>query len=271
MKLESPDQARSDPYWMALVKPIMGSEDMNAVVAEQRSVVSTPADVLRVAIEHETNMERLKALMDLQERWDANEARKDFVAAMADFKSEPMRILKTKHVSIPGGAKFSHATLADVVDGVVAALAKYGLEHRWDPKQLDNGWIEVTCIVRHKRGHEERTTLRAPPDDSGKKNTIQQIASTVTYLERYTLMAACGLAAKDMDDDGRAAGQQKQEIKDPEGFDEWKADMTALADEGTQRLQDAWSTSKPEYRRHVVKHAEDWWAETKRKAAKVTP
>ena len=43
--------------------------------------------------------------------------------------------------------------------------------------------------------------MTAPPDGSGKKNQIQQIASTVTYLERYTLFAILGLASADQDDD----------------------------------------------------------------------
>ena len=45
--------------------------------------------------------------------------------------------------------------------------------------------------------------------------------------------------------------------------------MTALAEEGTDRLQGAWSKSPDEFKRHVVKHDDQWWASTKRKAAKV--
>jgi hypothetical protein len=124
---------------------------------------------------------------------------------MADFKANPPNILKSKKVNIPNGAKFAHATLADVCDGVCASLGEHGLSHKWETTQGD-GLITVACIITHRMGHSERTTLTASPDDSGKKNSIQQIASTVTYLERYTLMAATGLAAKDQDDDGRGAG-----------------------------------------------------------------
>jgi len=45
----------------------------------------------------------------------------------------------------------------------------------------------------------------ASPDSSGGKNSIQAIGSTISYLERYTFMAATGLAAKGMDDDGGGA------------------------------------------------------------------
>lgn len=44
--------------------------------------------------------------------------------------------------------------------------------------------------------------MRASPDNSGSKNAIQAVGSTVTYLQRYTLLAATGLAAAGQDDDG---------------------------------------------------------------------
>lgn len=247
---------------------------MNAVsitpLDETRNLPAvTPMQMLQVAVERGDDMEKLRQLMDLQERWEANQARKSFVAAVAAFKAEPMKILKSKQVNIPGGAKFAHATLADVVDGVVASLSKHGLSHKWELQQ-EGDRITVTCVLTHQAGHSERTTLSGLPDDSGKKNGIQQIASTVTYLQRYTLMAACGLSAKDMDDDGRSAGKpEAQKEQAPEGYDNWRTDMTALADEGQEKLTAAWSGSKPEFRRYVIKFDEAWWKETKAKASKV--
>jgi hypothetical protein len=59
--------------------------------------------------------------------------------------------------------------------------------------------------VTHELGHSAQTSLTAPPDASGSKNSIQAIGSTVSYLQRYTFMAITGLAAKDQDDDGQKA------------------------------------------------------------------
>ena len=66
--------------------------------------------------------------------------------------------------------------------------------------------MHVTCIVAHRDGHFEETTLSAGHDQSGNKNSIQAVGSTITYLQRYTLKAALGLAASD-DDDGRSHGK----------------------------------------------------------------
>lgn len=175
---------------------------------------TTPAHLLQMAVSQGANLDQLDKLMQLQERWEANEARKAFVAAMAAFKSEPLRVIKSKQVSIPGGAKFSHATLADVVDAAVAGMGAHGLSHRWITSQTANE-ITVTCVVTHALGHSESTSLTCKPDDSGKKNAIQQVASAITYLERYTLQAALGIAASDMqEDDGRGTSQPVETLND---------------------------------------------------------
>ncbi len=184
-------------------------EVMRDQPANLPTAAATPAHLLQIAVSQGADMDKLEKLMQLQERWETNEARKAYVAAMAAFKSEPVRVMKTKQVNIPGAARFSHATLADVVDAAVAGMGQHGLSHRWDVTQSE-GLITVACIVTHELGHSERTVLQSRPDDSGKKNQIQQVASAVTYLQRYTLMAALGLAASDMqEDDGRGSGQQE--------------------------------------------------------------
>jgi hypothetical protein len=131
-------------------------------------------------------------------------------------RSSPSRCVSSsrKQVSIPGGAKFSHATLADVVDAAVAGMGAHGLSHRWITSQSANE-ITVTCVVTHALGHSESTSLTCKPDDSGKKNAIQQVASAITYLERYTLQAALGIAASDMqEDDGRGTSHQVEMLSD---------------------------------------------------------
>lgn len=174
------------------------------------ALATNPARLLEMAISGNASMETLERLMALNERWEANEARKAYVAAMADFKAEPMRIGKNKHVEFKtstGKTEYDHAELADVTDVVVPRLAKHGFSHGWTVGQ-ESGGITVACKITHRLGHFEVVEMKAPPDTSGGKNTIQAIGSTKTYLERYTLLAACGLATGGQDDDGRTYGQQ---------------------------------------------------------------
>ena len=48
--------------------------------------------------------------------------------------------------------------------------------------------------------------MGGPPDAGGAKNAIQARASTITYLERYTLKAILGLSEQEDDDDGGHGG-----------------------------------------------------------------
>ena len=89
---------------------------------------------------------------------------------------------------------------ADEVIG--KALSKHDLSHRWDVEQ-NGAEIRVTCVLTHVRGHRESVPMVATADASGSKNPIQAIGSTITYLQRYTLLAATGMAVKDQDDDGQ--------------------------------------------------------------------
>jgi hypothetical protein len=169
------------------------------------------------------DLSNLDKMLDLQIKWEANEARKAYVAAMAAFKAEPMEILKRKLVSFTtrdgDTTSYSHAELADVTDAVVPAMGKHGLSHRWDVQQA-GGQITVTCTITHALGHSESVSMTAAPDASGKKNAIQQVASATTYLQRYTLLAATGMATKGMDDDGRSSQD--------EGADEAEIDQSWL-------------------------------------------
>lgn len=176
-------------------------------VAERQSV--TPDRMLQIAIEKGADMAQLEKLMDLQQRWEANEARKAFVAALNAFKADPPRLVKNKHVDFTtskGRTQYDHATLDHVSEEIGRSLARHGLSHRWDVDQSDPSCIRVTCVLTHDQGHSERVPMAAPADQSGGKNSIQAIGSTVTYLQRYTLLSATGMAVKGQDDDGHAGG-----------------------------------------------------------------
>ena len=143
---------------------------------------------------------KLQALLDVKRQWEADEARKAYVAAMAEFKANAPSIAKNKKVAF-GNTKYEHATLDNVCDMVIPALSKYGISHRWETEQAGSV-IRVTCVLTHVLGHSERTVLEAGADTSGSKNPIQAIGSAVTYLQRYTFLAATGLAVGGIDNDG---------------------------------------------------------------------
>ena len=163
----------------------------------------SPAGLMMVAIEKGFDLDKVEKAMILQERWEANEARKAYHDAMAGFKAEPPEIEKDRHVKFQtakGTTEYRHASLANVTAKINAALSVHGLSAGWKVAQADKQ-ITVTCTITHRLGHSESTSLSGSPDDSGSKNPIQAVGSTISYLSRYTLLCLTGLATYDQDDD----------------------------------------------------------------------
>lgn len=155
------------------------------------------------AIERGMSPEMIGRMLDLQERWEANEAKKAYNAAFAAFRAESIRVVRNKERKDGPLKGTKYADLFAVVDAVTPALSRHGLSHSWQITQDASDWIEVTCTLKHVRGYSESVSLGGPPDTSaGGKTLIQARASVVSYLERYTLKAVTGVAEEDDDDDG---------------------------------------------------------------------
>jgi len=184
---------------------------------EEIQKIESPLMVAAELVKADGNMDvgKLKELLDLQERWDATQAKKAYVQAMAAFKETPPEIEKDRTVEY-GTTSYKHATLYNVTTKINTELSKHGLTASWVTSQA-NGSIKVTCKITHIMGHSEETCLSAPPDATGSKNAIQAIGSTVTYLQRYTVLALTGLASYDQDDDGIAGANNKNGKETPKG------------------------------------------------------
>ena len=176
----------------------------------------TPAEMLSVAVQQNAPVENIERLMGLQERWEANEARKAFEIAMVAFSASVPTILKSRVVDFTtakGRTHYKFAGLPESVEQIQGLMAQCQLSRRWkdeEPKKVGN--IRLRCIVSHVLGHGESFAAEAPPDGSGNKNEAQAVASIITYLRRTTLFAVLGLVAKDeLDDDGEGGAKRQEE------------------------------------------------------------
>lgn len=156
----------------------------------------------RAAMDPNFDVAKLEQLLAVKERWDATEARKAFNVAFAAFKAEAVRVLKNRAVTDGPLKGKSYAELYSVVNAVTPALSKHGLSASWKLSKDEKDWMEVTCTLKHTLGHSESVSMAGPPDAGGAKSPIQARASTISYLERYTLKAICGVAEQGDDNDG---------------------------------------------------------------------
>lgn len=213
-------------------------------LAPQVPMVATPLAILERAYQSGADITVLTQLLDLKVKWEADEARKAFVKAMTIFKQNPPKIMKDKLVDYPskgGRTTYYHATLASVVSAAIQSLAAVGISHSWSTEQ-GNGTIAVVCTLTHELGHRESVRMEAGSDTSGGKNSIQAVASTTTYLQRYTLLAITGLATEDQDDDG---GGHKDPV--PDWGDTYLEAVNAAKD--AAELKAAWQVASGACRR----------------------
>lgn len=177
------------------------------------AVSATPSDLLRMAVEQGADLDRLERLMALQERWEKGEAVKAYNTAFTAFKAEAVLILKNRSVAQGPLSGKKYAELFAVINAATPALSRHGLSAAWRLTKDEKDWLEVTCTLKHVAGHSESVSMGGPPDTGGAKNAIQARASTVTYLERYTLKAITGLAEQDDDDNGDGGAQMGKPLR----------------------------------------------------------
>jgi hypothetical protein len=90
------------------------------------------AIVERAATAPDFNIDRIRQLLELKERWDASEREKAFNEAMAAFKQQPPQVFADK-VNKQYGSNYS--SLGNFSHIVNAALGEHGLEASWEIEQ----------------------------------------------------------------------------------------------------------------------------------------
>jgi hypothetical protein len=209
------------------------------VVAAAPSVPSGPMANAIAFLQAGGTMETLERMMAMQKEHNAALAEQAYNASFAAFKAEAVRIVKAKEVTAGPLSGKSYAELFNVVDAVTPALSKHGLSASWKITKDEPQWLEVTCTLKHIDGHSESVSMGGPPDSGGAKNKIQERASTVSYLQRYTLKAVCGVAEGGQDDDGNGGDENRVNwAEKAKGAQNAKA-LQDIRREGTAALQKA--------------------------------
>jgi len=121
---------------------------------------------------------------------------KAFVAAKKEFAPA----LKT---STNPHFRSKYADLAGCLEAVNDALLNHGIAIIQETAESDSGVVVETVFI-----HESGETIRGGKlHVPASKQDPQGYGSALTYARRYSIMAACGIAAED--DDGNAASRTK--------------------------------------------------------------
>ena len=139
--------------------------------------------------------EAIEKMMELQERWESNEARKAYNNSMTVFRGT----VGMAHKSASNGhLRTTYATFNDLVRAVSGPLGSAGFNYTFKQKQEGNS-VTVICTITHADGHSESTELTAGIEGNKGINSLQALGLTVSYLKRYTLAALTGVGTEDSD------------------------------------------------------------------------
>lgn len=148
------------------------------------------------------DVEKLEKLLDLQRTFQADQAKRDFAAAMAKFQADCPTVHK-KSKSYTG----TYASLEDIRAEIREPLQSHGFSYTFDTEQAD-GKLTVLCKVAHAAGHSETSRFTCPVDHKASgMNVAQKEASANSYAKRYALCNAFGIVCGDEDDDGQGTSE----------------------------------------------------------------
>lgn len=226
--------------------------------------------VERLAANPAVDVTKLEKIVELQERIMRHNAEAAFNAAFAKMRPELPQVAERGKILVKGQLRSTYARLEDIDEVVTPIIARhgFGMRHRTEWPADRPGIIRIVGILCHEQGHKEESAFEAPMDKSDYRTDIQSQGSTVSYGRRYTTLDLLNITTRGLDNDGQSR-QQPPEAKAPAGFEDWWTDIVACADNGTKALEDAWTRSKPEFRKHVITTNKPGWEQLKRKAATV--
>lgn len=166
--------------------------------------------------------------------------------------------------------KSKYADLASVRDACRGPFAKHGLSVVQSPS-AEGPRVSLETLLLHTSGQWIKGTASA----SAKDDAPQSIGSAITYLRRYALQSFAGVAPED-DDAEAAQGRGKGPARPvgvampPKGFEDWFTDLSAVAEEGTARLQATWKASQVAYRQFLMSAYPQKWDALKALASNVS-
>ena len=132
---------------------------------------------------------------------DDRTARVAFCRAMVEAQRNIPLVPKTARAD-----RYHYATLGSVVAAVQPHLNAAGIFVSWRARRVDSQWLEVACVLTHVDGYSVETSQIGPIPQG--RNGLQDLGSAQTYLQRYTLALATGVAT--CEDDDAASGNASQ-------------------------------------------------------------
>lgn len=174
-----------------------------------------PQALIAQAISSNLPVEQLERLMAMRRELKAEWSREQYFDALTKFQSICPQIEKTIPVKNKDGTtRYKFPPIEYVHQKVQPFLEKHGFSYTFATEQ-DATSVTSICIGHHRDGHEERTKFSAPIDKEAYMTKQQQVASALSFCDRYSFKRLFGIVFCGEDDDTNGFKDDTQKTKPP--------------------------------------------------------
>lgn len=196
-----------------------------AEAASLPAVQSEPASMLQViagaAANPACDVQKMQALLDMQDKLIERDARKEFSTAMADACGEIPQVEKNGTVSFNGKGSYKFTKWEDMDRVIRPVLARHNLRLSFNTRPAEGNSNKVIIgTISHANGQSQSAEIELPIDAGQGRNALQGFGSTISYGKRYCAEMLLNIVRTEEDNDGRFRQRQDESRISPEQKEE---------------------------------------------------
>lgn len=163
---------------------------------------NNPANLIRLAVAGNADLDKLSKLLDIQERWESTQAKKIYAQAFARAQANITAVVKTR---LNVQTRSNYADLGDIIMATKSVYTQEGFSvifYEGIPMLVDN--VRICVNILHEAGHKESYYYDVPLDGTGIKGStfmtkIHAKASSTSYGCRYLMCMIWNIPTQDND------------------------------------------------------------------------
>ncbi|GBR15378.1 ERF family protein [Gluconobacter frateurii] len=150
------------------------------------------------------DIEKMQALLAMQDKLIEREARAEFSAAMATACGEIPQVERNGTVSLNGKGGYKFTKWEDMDRVIRPILATHHLRLSFNTRSAEGSNAKVIIgTISHANGQSQSAEIELPLDAGQGRNPLQGFGSTISYGKRYCAEMLLNIVRCDEDTDGR--------------------------------------------------------------------
>jgi hypothetical protein len=173
----------------------------------------TPMEMIRAIAENPNiPIDRITALIALQERMEAREAEKSYNRDFAAAMMEMPRVAKRGKKDMKEKGCIAYEKYEDLDAAIRPIETRYGFARSFSTRISDKGaGVILILTLTHRGGHSSTSERYCPPDPGPGRNDTQAIGSGESYGRRYLSKSRWNIVTVGADDDANSADPISEE------------------------------------------------------------